>query len=1711
VIPPRRRRILPVFTLGVLCAMLIAAPGARGGIDAQRFRDDLKQLCAPPTRITGSEGYAQSADFLEREIKSLPNVEVRRHEYPVMVPVTREAVLRAGDRTERIYPFWPASVRVNATPADGITGRCVYVAGATFDTIKPADLAGQIAVVDASAGTWWTNAFYFGAKAVLILSSPETNNADLRSHELLAPANLPRFYIPPGQLAGDLRAGRITGDVTLKVSVDWQRTMAVNLYALVRPRQPIAGWAPKSPPGALMISVPFDSTGLVPDLANGASQATQAASGLAILRDLATHPLDRPVVLFFGGADGIQMLATRNMFMALSDPPAIWKPQTGDLDDKIAGAKRDADRLHQVAGDPAQLDPSRDRAAIDRIATLVQTDLAMDQELLFRLRREGALDADRIKQLVDRQYLLNRLQYSFIQNPKALTNELAEPAKGFVREALDRLEGTEKTGGLIRQDEARRTELQSRIDLYQWLAAALGKSTDPGLRTNDNRLIELLVALDFSDRGARCGPMFIGRYQNFTNISQVQDYRDWFSRQERRFTDKDPAAQWWGDLRGLVDFDPFVGARSPTTWLCAPMAIGSELCQAWGVPGFSMITLDDLRLRRDTPTDTLANLNVDAILPQLDATYEVLRHAWNDPNFRGQPDYKWQRTQFTGQVVSPAPGKPVPDLPRQGFLATYYYTVNNLPHIPQPKPLPWAMGVRRNEVRDTDAEGNYRFEGMPRLGSTAANEMQIFAVEVFHPEPGSGAITAATDLGKQQGDLKIYADIRQDLDPMRNVVFACEEFALVGLYDPRFLQNLGEVLPLDARRNADPQRYNAVVCNQLMAGFVEPGSLTSLLFRYGRVGNRLILVDMPSHLPPLPPGEGRGEGARGVDTRLTTTHPHPNPLPEGEGTRTESAATHGRGYLPAQLDNLGPLALVTSTDFHRLDQIRLDEYRRAGVSSSLIDSMQSDAGKKLDAARVSLKANDGAALMEHATGAWANNARVYSATQDMANDVVRGAIFLLLLCVPFSFCMERLLIATPNIYKQIAGAAGIFAIMTAALWSFHPAFKISSSPLIIVLAFAIILMSGVVMFVVYGRFDTELKKISSGRGSAGSVDFARASVLASAVLLGIANMRKRKFRTLLTSITIVLITFAVLCFTSAAKFLDTSTLPTGQTSTYPGVMLRQRGYRPLPEIIVQNLRPLLPGRTLVERWWNANPNDPRDQIHLIAKGQDSQTILFAATAALGLSPGESKLSPIADVIGPEKFARLERGERNIIYLSSAIADPLQVKEGDSVRVGGIDLQVAGVFDADAFDQKVITLSGDPLSPLKYASGALDADGRLLSDTSAAEAFSLDANAAGGELGATYEHLSSSNFVIVPAAISKLLPNAALRSVAARVSDAPIGDATDAAVRQTSDELARRFAVALFAGYSDGVRMVSSSNLTSVSGAGQVAIPLLIAGLIIFNTMMGSIAERKREIHVYTSLGLAPLHVGALFVAEAMTYGLIGTVFGYVIGQGVGTLLLKLGWLGHVTMNYSGTAAILTMGLILLIVLLSALVPARLASRLAAPSIERAWRVPLPADGQILANLPFTINKTAADGALAYLAEFFDAHREGSIGKFSAGKVEVFDAADTTGRPAHGIKTTIWLTPFDLGVRQNLSLLIHPGEYENIYEVRVILSRLSGDDGSWYRMNRTFLTELRKQFLQWRSLSPQRMIAYVETSRALFRRPDAVSPDAAASAASPAGA
>ena len=220
--------------------------------------------------------------------------------------------------------------------------------------------------------------------------------------------------------------------------------------------------------------------------------------------------------------------------------------------------------------------------------------------------------------------------------------------------------------------------------------------------------------------------------------------------------------------------------------------------------------------------------------------------------------------------------------------------------------------------------------------------------------------------------------------------------------------------------------------------------------------------------------------------------------------------------------------------------------------------------------------------------------------------------------------------------------------------------------------------------------------------------------------------------------------------------------------------------------------------------------------------------------------------------------------------------------------------------------------------------------------------------------------------------------------------------------------------------------------------------------------------------------------------------MIGTVFGYIIGQGVGTAMLKLGWLGTMTLDYSGTSAMLTIGLILLVVLLSALVPARLASKIAAPSIERSWKVPAPKNGQIMATLPFTINRTAAEGVVAYLSEYFEGHKEGSIGKFATDDVQAFawtgEEPESHGKPSRGVQTTVWLTPFDLGVRQHLMLLIHPGQFPEDHfgaapvesacaEIETVVLSYLGIKPRWREHKITFDARLPKEWGRTRARIP----------------------------------
>ena len=102
---------------------------------------------------------------------------------------------------------------------------------------------------------------------------------------------------------------------------------------------------------------------------------------------------------------------------------------------------------------------------------------------------------------------------------------------------------------------------------------------------------------------------------------------------------------------------------------------------------------------------------------------------------------------------------------------------------------------------------------------------------------------------------------------------------------------------------------------------------------------------------------------------------------------------------------------------------------------------------------------------------------VYIPLKKVLNDLVTAVVLLLLLAMPFAYALERLLIGTPHIYRQIGWFAIFFLTTFVLLYNVNPAFKIASTPIIIFLAFAIILLSTLVIFIMVRKLQTEVRRM----------------------------------------------------------------------------------------------------------------------------------------------------------------------------------------------------------------------------------------------------------------------------------------------------------------------------------------------------------------------------------------------------------------------------------------------------------------------------------------------------------------------------------------------------------------------------------------------------------------------------------------------------------
>ena len=1056
---------------------------------------------------------------------------------------------------------------------------------------------------------------------------------------------------------------------------------------------------------------------------------------------------------------------------------------------------------------------------------------------------------------------------------------------------------------------------------------------------------------------------------------------------------------------------------------------------AAGVPALTLATVNDGRQLESTPLDR----GVD--IPNLDRQVELLKRML--AGVLDDPGLSSGRAALAGVVK---------DRMRDLIVQTRQYPRRS--QVPD-RPVPGALvvlntydkqktGVHGQRAAIADGDGNAVFRGIPST---------VEKLAAFELDPASGAILAAPDLaqraanhhGKPLPDGWLGAAAARSVNIKTVVLFKAVGGEIYSLIRPRSLLGYGGPTVMD-QGGAEPRQF----------GF--------LLSRY----------------PEEPAGVLFGPALRGEENRLRFLFggllEQRLLLLNSQGHRSEEEA-RGIGYSMGE-EPLTRLTEKAARDMWRLDEQRLEKLREHSISSRGLELLHRGAGARLEEAVAAARELRWDRYVARTREALGLEARVYPEILATLNDVIKGMVFFLALVVPAAFFGERLFFAAADIRRQLLGLAVLVLLIWMILSQVHPAFDIAH-PLVIVLAFLIMAMAVLVMWMVSARFNRTAAEYRSRVGQVHRADISRLGAAYVAFMLGISNMRRRKLRTAMTLTTLTLLTFSVLSFTSFEDRIRFVAMPVPFEGEREGLLIRGRNWGQLKYPAWDYAQSHFGSEAiLAPRYWHSGLEGGASYVE-VRRGER----VARALGMIGLAPGERLVTGVDRCLVAGSF--FESGEEASCLLPDEMAEALGLSAADAgsvrVRVFGRDLLVRGIFSAAALDG-LRDLDGGSLTPIDTRVAAFDPLDQLLEEggEGEGEAAALEMTAA--------LRLPAANVLITPHRTQQDF-GGALYSVGGSFRE-------EARPVELIEKYLLRVAAFMYAGIGDdaggvSVYRYSSVGLTSVRGLGALAIPAVIAAMIVLNAMLGAVYERFREIGIYSSVGLAPVHISVLFLAEATVYAILGVTMGYLLGQGLGKLLIALDMLSGITLNYSSVSAVVAALAVMAIVLLSTLHPARVAARAAVPEAVRRWRPPDPEGDRWDFAFPFNVSESEAAATCGFLHSFLTAHG-GAVGGRMYTEGVALRRHETPDGPAYRIDFRMWLAPYDLGVSEEVGIELTPVDgAPGMYAIAIEIERRSGEQLNWRRLNGPFFNTLRRQLLIWNTLPAETRAGHRSTAERLL--------------------
>ena len=925
-----------------------------------------------------------------------------------------------------------------------------------------------------------------------------------------------------------------------------------------------------------------------------------------------------------------------------------------------------------------------------------------------------------------------------------------------------------------------------------------------------------------------------------------------------------------------------------------------------------------------------------------------------------------------------------------------------------------------------DSEGLFRIKGF----ADKKNVLDKLIIEGYHFDK-NGQVDWAIDkkdTGKANYRLKILRkSMKTDL-----TMFTCQQTTIFDLLEPRNFNYMTKIQLFDGRRDSQPRHFwysridtrTSTICSI----FTEPGTPLKMTFSDTVITTKMILTNSSKDK----------KGGIGYNTSLYPILPY----------TTLHAAQDAWSLLGPRIDNL---------ESHGIFDPRIDDLKNRGLTA-LKTAQQGRAELNYSVAK------------EAAGKSLALSARVYTEVQKTQKDVLFGVLFYIALFVPFAFVMERFLFNYVNIYQRIVAFSGILALLIAVIYNVHPAFNLAYSPLIIILAFFIIALSLVVTLIIFFRFEAEMTRLQSRANHLTTEEISHWKAFTAAFFLGVSNLRRRRLRTLLTCSTLIILTFTIMSFTTIKSSQKHMRLPFQSTAPYQGILLKRLDWQSLPTQATDILMGSMQNTsTAAPRVW-MEESSPTKPVHIPL---EKNGVSIDANGLIGLSPNEAEVTGLPNLLASGRW--FTKDDKLALIIEEQMARQLGIygQTNPTVNVWGAPFTVIGTFKAERFEE-ALDLDGEPLTPVIFPD-------EQNSEISEAEQDALESGENIQSFQSRYRHIPFLQTIIMPAE-TLLAAGGKLKNVALKP------DVNPEEVTKSLDELASslvdRFNLAIFTGDKDGVWLYNSSDTISYSGVPNIIIPLLISIFIVLNTMISSVHERKGEIAVYTSVGLAPTHVAFLFIAEALALAVISVVIGYLVAQISASLLSSTPLWEGITVNYSSLAGVAAMFLVIGVVLISVIYPAKMAANIAIPDVNRTFTLPAPKNNAISITLPFLLKKSEFRSLGGFLYSYFSAHKEVSHGLFSTDNVNLETLHATQDNSAIARLTSqVWLAPFDLGIMQDIAIEFTPEETigtdaHPFLEVQMTIHRQAGEAGLWKRINTAFIHELRKQLLLWRSIDQE---------------------------------